>query len=243
MPSQSDLPILQWRIRCIHKGCEWQARIAALEPFTRHNNPATERTLDQIAGFWEDYICPTHLEVQRRAMVVNPMGVGLEEAQYLYVTGHIDTTPVPHCPICAQEMQSGKVLESLPFTYQSSLAMLKWLIGELGRIKHRIDADLHTQVADEAASLRDIGRDMGVLAKFYDVMCQNFEINRTVVPLLNSTDRTLTGWQATLAENLAILEKSQVQLNHRQAQEAHKSPAICPACQQQTVYLIEATTI
>ncbi len=244
MRNQTDLPIMRWRIRCVQNGCDWQARIAALEPFTHRQQPVDVHHFDQVVGFWEDYVCPTHFETERRAVVVSIDGVGLEYAQFLYVTGLFETTPVPSCPVCQCPMQGGPSLaEALPFSYQSILAMLKWLLGELGRIKHRIDAELYTKDGAGDVALRDIRQDLWGLRSFYDRMCQNFDINPTVVPLLEITDQTLINWQAVLAENIAILEKSEQQLRHRQAQEAHKTPATCPACQQQSVYLIEATTV
>ncbi|PJF39041.1 MAG: hypothetical protein CUN55_15505, partial [Phototrophicales bacterium] len=115
MQNLTDYPIMRWRIRCQNVECQWQTQIVALQPFTHQKQSISSDEL--ILGFWEDYICPVHLEVQRREVIIDTVGVPLDEAYYRYVTGQIQTTPVPLCSICQQRMQGGRVLESLPFAY------------------------------------------------------------------------------------------------------------------------------
>lgn len=239
-----DIPILQWQIRCTHTDCHWQTRIVALQPFAAEQSPILEpEQLDEVVGFWEDYICPQHFTTARRAVTVSATGVAFEEAQLLYVMGQATTTAIPRCPICDLQMQGGHVLEALPFYYDATLTVLKWLVNELNATLRQVEIALYADDSDADDEAQIILRDITMQQSFYEAMCKNFDINRLTVPFLEISQRSLMDWHTSITENLATLAKRNEQLHQRQQQEVHKSPATCPTCHRDSIYLVEATTI
>ena len=134
-----------------------------------------------IAGFWEDYICPTHYEVIRRTITLRQPSDLLSAYEY-YFMGQVLTTEIPQCSICHQKMEGGQILSSLPFYIEPYIELQQWLITKLELLKTMIKAEDRAllqgkQVIQESA--KQLQAEVELLQRFYQALAQQLDIRIT----------------------------------------------------------------
>jgi hypothetical protein len=248
-PANSGLlPILRWEIACV--SCQWQVTVQAPVPYIRlHSGQEVEaqpQDYEQIAGFWEDYICPEHFAIARRAMVVDEIGVDLQTAYYHYVNGIGSTTPVPQCPICQHRMHGGQVLSDLPFYLGTQIELQNWVIQKISELQRLAYSENHAvdkgeQIPDK--SLQLLTAELETITQFYEALCRQFDLKPTPFGLIDPLPRSLIQWHNVLKETLEAAQYRLDQLFAREQDERRKSPSLCPHCEKCTVYLRYATAL
>lgn len=246
MPEQpAILQTLRWKAACVL--CEWSLVVEALVPYSPEDQRVDDTTRTAlISGFWEDYCCPTHFTQARRRLHISDHGV-VPETAYLYLFAEdIAAEAVPACPHCYQTMQGGQTLEKLPYYVQPALDLLDWSAEKLSKLRHLAQVEARAvQQGDttptEAQHL--LHQELQLLQRFYHGMYTQLNVNPTAVPFLAEAPTALDAWHPRVEAMLEILQRRRSQLIQRQQTEAAKTAAVCPQCQQHSVYLLEAKTI
>jgi hypothetical protein len=227
---------LRWDLSCI--ACHWRICVEALVPFTG-TTPVPLRPGNLVSGFWEDYVCPVDFQTARRAVRIKAATADLEAAHFLYFSGQITADPIPHCPVCAKTMSGGQVLQRLPFLIALYLETQQWLHQKLALLQQMVLSEQRAvatgnQSAD--ASLQLVKAEFQVTARFYQALCQEFDLRAAPIPV-ETFPASLVTWVDVLTSAIAATESRLAQLEKRQQVEAQKAPGRCPRCHQQCVYL------
>lgn len=242
MSNAPDDSALIWHIKCTH--CDWQANIQALAPYTHHHTPAAA---DQpICGFWEDYICAEHLEVQRNTIHLSDTGIDLESAHLRYFTESSRAQERPRCPTCRAVMQGGQALEQLPFLLQPLVDIQTWTWDKIERLQQLYQSEKHAILHlkhDTKTAHQLLRGECELSQRFHKALCKEFDINPISAPFISDIPRQFEGWEATIQYSQETLSKRMAQTAQRQEAEHQKSPAQCPDCHHHSVYLVEASTI
>jgi endogenous inhibitor of DNA gyrase (YacG/DUF329 family) len=235
--------ILQWDIYCPR--CDWELTIQALVPFTLtaagQQQSLDESTTTGINGFWEDYFCPTHFIHARRAVLVSSeIGLDRETAYFRYVSGRGQTTPVPACPTCHQQMVGGPALESLPFYLAPMIDLQEWRLHQVHALQRMVEAEKLAikrgeQVPEEALQL--LAGEVQSLNRFQLALCKQLHLERMARPLLDARPLDLDHWQVLLRFEAETIVTRLQQLHRRQAAETQKAPASCPNCGKRSLHL------
>ncbi|MBI5931166.1 MAG: hypothetical protein HY862_17785 [Chloroflexi bacterium] len=226
---------LRWEIVCA--ACEWEAHLEALVPFSEHNDGL-------MNGFWEEYICPEHLEVGRRAVYVVAeweRGVDVETAYIRYFSGEAQTVPVPKCSACKRTMQGGQMLNRLPFYLRPQLELQAWKLKQLENLRRMVAAEQQAvrkekQLPEQSQVLLEA--EILALQRFFGAFRDQLGLN-TPATLLNDEyfPSSLPKWEIAVKSAIEETEIRLQQIQKRQTEESLKSPAICPKCHNKSVYL------
>lgn len=230
---------LRWEILCA--ACDWEACVEALTPFG-------DSHAGLVVGFWEEYICPDHFEVGRRAVyVAGDDGVDLETAYLHYFSGEVETVPVPKCPICQRTMQGGLVLNRLPFYLRPHLETYTWKLKQLEALHRMVAAEQQAvrqgnQSPDKAQALLEA--EVLALQRFLTNFREQLRLNAPT-SLLNEDmfPPSLPKWETALKSAIEETDQRLQQIQKRQAEESLKSPATCPRCNTKNIYLRTASTL
>jgi hypothetical protein len=207
---------------------------------------AQPQDYEQIAGFWEDYICPEHFTLSRRAMVVDQIGVDLQTAYYHYVNGIGATTPVPQCPICQDRMHGGQVLSSLPFYLGTQIELQKWVLQKIAELQRLANSESYAVDKGEQKpdkSLQLLTAEVETTTQFYQALCRQFDLMPSPFGIVDHLPQSLIEWHNLLKETLEAAQNRLDQLFARDQEERRKSPGVCPHCEKCAVYLRYATTL
>jgi hypothetical protein len=242
------LQTLRWRVGCA--ACDWSMTVEALVPYGPDGHAiSTQDTTAPamvVSGFWEDYCCPTHLQCKRRRVHISDAGVPLDDAYTYLFAEQVRVEAVPRCSTCGQLMQAGPVLENLPYHLQPTIELLQWAVTKLQALQHLATTEQRAvqhgdTTIDTAQQL--LSQELQLLQRFYRVMHREFNVNPNTVPFLQQVPAILEAWNPALDDILNRLARRDQQLQQRQHKENSKQAGMCPNCQQQSVFLMEAKTI
>ncbi|MCQ3932211.1 MAG: hypothetical protein DPW16_17315 [Chloroflexi bacterium] len=229
---------LRWEIVCA--ACDWEACVEALVPFSENGSGL-------INGLWEEYICPDHLEVGRRAVYVVTEwehGVDIDTAYIRYFSGETQTVPVPKCSVCKRTMQGGQVLNQLPFYLRPQLEIHTWKLKQLENLRRMVAAEQQAvrqekQTPEQAQSLLEA--EVLAIQRFFTGFREQLGLTAPTT-LLNEDyfPTSLPKWEMAVKAAIEESETRLQQLQKRQAEEAIKPPASCPKCHNKSVYLRSA---
>lgn len=229
---------LRWEIVCA--ACDWEACVEALVPFSENGDGL-------INGLWEEYICPDHLEVGRRAVYVVSeweRGVDVETAYMRYFSGEALTVPVPKCSVCQHTMQGGQILNQLPFYLRPQLELHAWKLKQLENLRRMVAAEQQAvrqekQTPDQAQALLEA--EILAIQRFFSGFREQLGLTVPTTLLNDDTFPTsLPKWEAAVKVAIEETETRLQQLQKRQAEESVKPPASCPKCHTKSVYLRSA---
>ncbi len=229
---------LRWEIVCA--ACDWEACVEALVPFSENGEGL-------INGLWEEYICPNHLEVGRRAVYVVSeweREVDVETAYMRYFSGEAHTVPVPKCSVCQRTMQGGQILNQLPFYLRPQLELHAWKLKQLENLRRMVAAEQQAvrqekQTPDQAQALLEA--EILAIQRFFSGFREQLGLTVPTTLLNDDTFPTsLPKWETAVKVAIEETETRLQQLQKRQAEESVKPPASCPKCHTKSVYLRSA---
>lgn len=243
---------LRWEVRCT--ACEARAVVEAMIPFARIGNGDPVRVDDPeapISGFWEDYICPDHLIVARRAVwvaerdAVDPI-VAWE--RYRHAIGH--TTPIPRCPQCGREMSGGQWIADLPLHLAPHIELGRWVVdrwADLERLLRLQQRAVRAGDLDHATALAILREEATAFNTFHDALRRQLRLSPTPQPPFEwyqaarwspIPDEWSAAW-ADLDEHRRRASDFLAGLQRRQAAERDRPRPPCPVCGRGALYLYE----
>lgn len=203
-----------------------------------------------ISGFWEDYVCPDHLTVARRAVwVTEQEAIDPVVAWDTYRSGVGHTTPIPRCPECRQEMTGGQWIAELPLHLAPHIELRRWMVDrwrDLEILLMTQQQAIRAEDLDHETALATLREEARVFNQFHDALRRQSRLNSAPPPFewyMNATWQAVPDeWSAARADLLKRRKydsKFLGRLKRRQAAERHKPRLPCPVCGEGTLYLHE----
>lgn len=233
---------LYWQIRCI--ACNWQTQVEALVPFNGADHTSKAHSND-VDGFWEEYICPTHYRTARRMIKLADTSLDIETAYEYYFSGAFSSTPIPTCPLCQEQMHSGQALLALPFYIDAQIEVATWLIQRLSHLHHLTQSELKAVTEGNRSSatvFQTLASEFEITERFYEGICRQFGVSFPLSLLIESLSPHPTEWLTGIDSAIEASQQWLSKLSKRRHEEAEKTAGFCPQCSQQTVYLHRTTT-